>query len=135
MNAILTRQPNNGYQIAGTLNIHMGGKIVFTCCTIEPPYKNNQRRVSCVPTGTYPVKKRWSPRFKHHFHVQDVPGRTWILIHAGNFRKNSTGCILVGRQHKDINGDGFDDLPKSRATLADLLRILPDSFLMEVRNA
>lgn len=130
----IVREKDDGFQTLGKLRIIEDNKIVATFSCIEPSWKNNKRRTSCIPTGTYLVKKRWSPKFKHHFHILDVLNRSWILIHAGNFRENSTGCILVGHSHRDINGDGVLDLASSKAALRDLLNAMPDRFSLGIKN-
>jgi len=56
-----------------------------------------------------------------HFHIHEVDGRSWILIHAGNFTSQILGCILVGVEHRDFNGDGITDITNSRETLRKLL--------------
>ena len=64
------------------------------CHTIELPWKNNERRVSCIPEGEYFIVKRYSPKFKWHLHVVDVPNRSFILFHpANNALKELNGCI------------------------------------------
>jgi hypothetical protein len=52
---------------------------------------------TAIPTGEYrvivnlsPAKKRMLPR------LLDVPGFSGILIHRGNTKNDSSGCILVG---------------------------------------
>ncbi|CEM06622.1 unnamed protein product [Vitrella brassicaformis CCMP3155] len=48
-----------------------------------------------IPTGTYSAfvrRDRQMPRIQ----LQDVPGRTEIQIHTGNWVKDVTGCILPG---------------------------------------
>jgi hypothetical protein len=52
---------------------------------------------TAIPTGVYkvivnlsPAKKRMLPR------LLDVPGFSGILIHRGNTKHDSSGCILVG---------------------------------------
>ena len=70
------------------------------CDTLERPYFNNQRNISCIPEGVYPVRLRLpresATRDYIHLLVQDVPDRDWILFHRGNFPKDTSGCILVG---------------------------------------
>lgn len=64
------------------------------CFTIELPWLANKQRVSCIPEGRYELTKRYSQRYKHHLHVNDVDGRSLILIHAFNDAlKESKGCI------------------------------------------
>ena len=70
------------------------------CDTLERPYFNNQRNISCIPEGVYPVRLRLpresATRDYVHLLVQDVPDRDWILVHRGNFPYQSQGCLLVG---------------------------------------
>ena len=66
----------------------------FICFTIELPWRNNERRISCIPEGKYFIKKRNSQKFKSHFILLGVPNRSLILIHpANNAMKELNGCI------------------------------------------
>ena len=67
--------------------------------TLERPWADNKRRVSCIPVGDYLVKLRYSPKFKNHFIVCPVHKRSYILIHIGNRVHETNGCILVGMRH------------------------------------
>ena len=49
-----------------------------------------------VRVGTYRLSMSHSPRFKRELPRITVPNRTGILMHAGNYSKDSNGCILVG---------------------------------------
>lgn len=52
-----------------------------------------------IPTGTYTVRwtsKEENPKHGPCWEVQNVPGRTDILIHPGNDENDSDGCILPG---------------------------------------
>lgn len=70
------------------------------CDTLELPYRDNQRSVSCIPTGQYKVRLRYpresATRDYLHLLVQDVKDRSYILFHRGNSAKDTRGCILVG---------------------------------------
>jgi hypothetical protein len=70
------------------------------CDTLENPWVDNQRNISCIPEGVYPVRLRLpresATRDYIHLLVQDVPNRDWILFHRGNTAKDTSGCILVG---------------------------------------
>jgi len=62
--------------------------------TIELPWRDNKRRISCIPEGTYILRKRYSEKFKWHFVLLDVPNRRCILIHPANdAQKELQGCI------------------------------------------
>lgn len=73
--------------------IHIPGR---TLHTLELPWRNNRTNLSCIPTGTYPLKMHYGQRFRGVYRLGDVPGRTGILIHAGNYPWQIQGCILVG---------------------------------------
>jgi len=70
------------------------------CDTLENPWVDNQRNISCIPEGVYPVRLRLpresGTRDYLHLLVQEVPNRDWILFHRGNTAKDTSGCILVG---------------------------------------
>ena len=66
--------------------------------TLEDAWKDNARMVSCIPQGTYTIRRHTSPKFGEVFRVEDVPGRSDILIHAGNTDADTHGCILLGKQ-------------------------------------
>lgn len=71
-----------------TLNGH------FVCFTLELPWKENRKNVSCIPEGTYELKARYSVKFKRHLKVLDVYGREHILLHPANdAMKELDGCI------------------------------------------
>ncbi len=68
------------------------GKLI--CNTIELPWKINETKVSCIPEGTYFIRKRYSRKFKWHLEVIDVKDRNFILFHpANNALKELNGCI------------------------------------------
>lgn len=62
--------------------------------TIELPWLENKRNISCIPEGTYELKARFSPKFKQHLILCDVKKRNLILLHsANNALKELQGCI------------------------------------------
>ncbi len=66
----------------------------FLCHTIELPWENNKRNISCIPEGQYKVEPRFSKRFKHHLILKAVKGRSYILFHPANDAlKDLEGCI------------------------------------------
>lgn len=86
----------------GTFGIlNYGGRYLFTG---ELPWRGNARGESCIPTGIYQVFMRTSPRFGRCYEIQDVPGRSDILLHNGNwcgddtlgFKTHVDGCVLLG---------------------------------------
>ena len=71
------------------------------CDTLELPWRDNQRSVSCIPEGIYKVRLRLpresATRNYIHLLIKDVPNRDYILLHIGNTAKDTRGCILVGK--------------------------------------
>ena len=125
----ITRTINEDKQTLGVLKYKN-----FTCFTLELPWKNNQNDVSCIPKGIYKVSKRNSSKYGEHLHILDVPNRTFILVHSGNYYKQIQGCVLVGDSLIDLNKDKYKDVTNSKKTLEKLLSILPNSnLILEIR--
>ena len=101
---------------------------------LELPDKNNQKKISRINEGKYKAVKRYSDKFKNHFHILDVEDRSYILIHSGNFYSQTNGCLLVGLSLKDLDGDGLLDVGESKKAMKLLNEILPDSFDIEIKN-
>lgn len=84
---------NRQYFKGGTNGVlSCGGKTV--CTTIELPWKDNQPRISCIPEGSYRLRKRHSRKFRSHLMLLNVPDRSLILIHPANHAATELfGCI------------------------------------------
>lgn len=104
----------------------INGNCYLKGVTLELAWNKNIKEVSCIPAGLYLLKKRYSEKYRNHFHVVDVPGREMILIHPANYVKQLQGCIAPGSRHADIDKDGWLDVINSRITLNKLLAELPD---------
>jgi hypothetical protein len=93
--------------------LHINGETF--CDTLENPWLDNQRNISCIPEGQYKVRLRLAresaTRDYLHLLVQDVPNRKWILVHIGNYPSQTQGCILVG------NGREQDAVNNSRLAM------------------
>jgi hypothetical protein len=129
MNIRVLRTAEQGEkQTIGVLYVEHENKIVFECKTLELAWKNNERRVSCIPAQKYIGKLRKaenSPsRNYDHIHITNVPNRSWILIHSGNYHFHILGCILVGEKHVDMNRDGLCDVSSSRKTMSKLMEVV-----------
>lgn len=70
----------------------------FSCWTLERPWLGNRPYESCVPCGNYPITiEGWVGHDgKRVVMLHDVPDRSAILIHPGNWVHQSQGCILPG---------------------------------------
>lgn len=126
MKVCLERYKKEEKQTTGKLFIYDDdGNLVLDLFTLELPDLENKRRISCIPEGAYVMKKHHSPKFKQSFWLQDVPGRSEILIHAGNYHSQILGCILVGIGSADINGDGWKDVTSSKKAISKMYDELP----------
>ena len=105
----LIRQRTSDQGTEGTLLIPSLG---FLCFTLELPWRDNQPSISCIPPGQYECRLRASPRFGQTYHVRDVPGRSFVLIHSGNYagdvslglKSHVEGCILLGTKRGSMHG-------------------------------
>jgi hypothetical protein len=98
----------------------------FICYTIELPWKENEKRVSCIPEGKYFIKKRYSNKFKWHLEVTNVANRSLILFHpANNALLELNGCIATITK---LSGPGLGLMSrKANTKLKDLVYKALDS--------
>jgi hypothetical protein len=67
---------------------------ILLCRSIELGWANNERNVSCVPEGVYPVAIIQHSKFGECLQINKVKGRSGILVHVANdARKELRGCI------------------------------------------
>ena len=112
----LERRLDDGVGTWGRLFNEAGTEL---CRIVERPWKNNERKVSCIPVGRYPLGfypygKKFYPRYRKIFAdvgnekgmiiINNIQGRDHVLIHKGNYPHNSWACLLtnmsVGRNDK-----------------------------------
>lgn len=121
---------------------------VYFCDTLEPSDRGltedmtaeqiayiKNPGLTAIPTGTYQIDfKTWSPRFgRDKFYLvscsgylprlEDVPGFNGILIHCGNVKADTKGCILVGRNTTKAH------VNHSRDTFRQLYRIIKNAAM------
>lgn len=139
INAILIRLAGLEKQTLGELMVYDAFGLICSCKTLELPWKWNQPNVSCIPDGCYVLKKRTSKKYGSHLKVEtksgcEVPGRSMILMHGGNYCRDTKGCILPGSRFEDIDNDGLVDVVNSRLTLEKIRNILPDETPFRIIN-
>lgn len=114
----------------------------FACQTLELPWRDNKRNISCIPSGDYDVNIRLSPKYGEIYHIQKVPNRSYILIHSGNFagdvekgfRTHVNGCILLG-QKRGIFRDQWAVL-NSRITIKRFMsQMAKEPFKLKIHEA
>ena len=113
----------------------------FGCFTLEPPWRNNRRNRSCIPTGEYHCHWHQSPSKGWVYKLAEVTGRRNILIHPGNwagdknkgFISNSDGCILLGKQQGTIHNQMA--VTQSRNTIKHFGDLMNKSdFILHILN-
>ena len=100
----------------------------FQCFTLELPWLDNQKSISCTPANTYRGAKHLSPSLGWVIHILDVEGRTWCYIHKGNFTYQIRGCTLVGKSITYLDSDSVPDVASSGPVFDELYEMLPDEF-------
>lgn len=116
---LLRRFAYLGQEILGTLIVFdEKGRVLFNCMTIELAYRDNMQNISCVPAGDYPIVFEYSDKFKQNlWEIKGVPGRSECKFHVANYYRQINGCVGVGREHIDMDGDGYPDVSSSTDTL------------------
>ena len=105
----------------------------FSIYLLELPWKDNQKNISCILTGVYTVERDFYHKGGYEvFEYRDVPNRTEIKIHKGNWTKDILGCQATGSsvsQEKKM-------VEKSAKAYKKLMSYLEgiDSIQVEIRN-
>ena len=100
-------------------------KPVYVGFSLERAWKDNQKRISCIPEGTYKVVLEYSNRFKKKlWEIKGVPNRSECKFHSANYWYQLNGCIALGRKRLDINSDGYADVTSSRVVMNEFHALL-----------
>ena len=102
--------------------------------------KENKPLISCIPQGLYNVVPHNSKKFPNTWQIMNVPGRTGILFHAGNYactvegrelhKSDTQGCIMPG-----LSFDRKVPMIKSSVKAMDWMRDnIKGNWCLEVRN-
>ena len=132
---VLERNKSTLHSVTGKLLLlDNKNNLILQLRTLERPWVFNERKISCIPSGTYLVKRHISPKFGQCFKIQDVQGRSDILIHSGNVVSDTIGCVLVGL----TKGSGVDNEPpmicNSRKAMAVLLALIDKEIVLQISN-
>ena len=66
----------------------------YFCDTLEPSTTATEH--PAVKTGVYSLVIAWSPKFGSYMPRIEVPKRSGILFHVGNYPHDTKGCVLLG---------------------------------------
>ena len=136
-------------QTTGCLSVYDEDTEVYQCKTLELPYLQNHKNISCIPPGEYECERITHRKYGVCWIVLNVPNRSGIIFHAGNFASerilleraieynvkqvDTLGCILPGLRHFDLNKDGNIDVADSTMAMNALRAILPNKFKTIIR--
>lgn len=115
----------------------INGDEVFTFVTLELPNLHNQTNISSIPAGKYKCEVVTRSNGKKAILIKNVPGRSGILIHIGNYYTDILGCVLVGQYFNDINNDSVADIINSTITMNEILNRCPNEgieFDIEIKK-
>ncbi len=124
----------------GVLNYEALKKHWFTG---ELPFRGNLTSISCIPPGVYRCDWLWSPSHNRNvYHLLEVPSRTDVEIHAGNFcgdtskglKSDVLGCIILGQGQGEIEGQWA--VRNSKEAVQDFETTLGgQSFMLSIEDA
>ena len=106
----------------------------FQCFTLELPWLDNKKNISCIYEGNFPYETYNSPEHGKVLLILDVEGRTMIEIHSANYTRQILGCIALGNSIKWLDNDTIPDVVNSKATLKKLLLEAGDSGFIDIRG-
>lgn len=112
---VLDRIENNEICTVGNFYAYDGEECFFKSVAIENPIIGPEAKKDyAIPAGEYTVSKRFSPKFSMKFvdkndptkypngrellwvYNEEIGKERFILIHHGNYEKDTEGCILLG---------------------------------------
>ncbi len=100
MEVVLQRLYQGDDCTIGTMSI--GRKVL--CYTLENPWEDNKEDVSSIPEGRYSCVPYTSEKYPRIWKINNVKDRTDVLIHVGNYKEDTEGCILVGSNVANYKG-------------------------------
>jgi hypothetical protein len=97
MNLTLKRQSFNSWGIISELTEANGEEVAVT---LEHAYQSPTGYLPKLPDGTYTcvlgTHQLSSGGPQSLYEITNVPGHQGILMHVGNYNRDSEGCVLVG---------------------------------------
>ena len=126
MNIKIERFYEGENSIIGELYIN---KKLF-CYSLENPWLDNKTFISSIPEGKYSCKQYSSKKYPNVVEILDVKGRTKILIHAGNYAKDTQGCVLLG----DSFCKSKEAIWNSKKTIKKFFKKVGYEFEIEITN-
>lgn len=139
---ILTRFHSDKISTCGTLKHPKLKEPIFT---LELPWKENKRNVSCIPEGEYKIRPFHSDTHGYCFEIYNVVNRDLIRMHSANsvrenyqdpyiktkvWRCQLRGCVAPGMK---LRLDGI--IEHSGDAMNILRKIIRDEMDFEIVNS
>lgn len=122
------RSFQDGKQTSGICTILNEDRFaLFSAVCLERGWQNNERNVSCLPRGKYPLVLEYSNRFnKDLWEIKESEPRTECKFHSASFWQDLNGCISLGARYKYIDTDDYLDLSYSKFMMDRFHSVLKD---------
>lgn len=119
----------------GTWGTFLDPENIPICVSLELPWRENQRNISCIPEGKYVCIPEQSKAFKSViYRLQNVPERDGILIHPANNADQIEGCIVPGASFDYVRGK--PGVASSGAALAEIRKtVRAQPFMLSIIRA
>lgn len=122
-------------RLLGYLSVFDAGVKVLDQVTLELPWKGNRKQESCIPAGLYKINPEKHATKGLVLRLESVPGRSGVLMHKGCFPRNTLGCVLVGTEFADLDGDKVWDAADSRKAMKALFDLITEPALLQIVDA
>lgn len=126
MKITVQRNPSLGNATLGRMSIDGG----FVCYTLEDEVREIEgqpvsawkiKGATAIPAGEYIVALQYSPRFgPDTLTLLNVPGFSYIRMHAGNASEDTEGCLLLGMRATDTSLIGGTSRPAVQLVKAEV---------------
>lgn len=132
---VVTRLSSLDDRTLGILHVYHELQEQAKFCTLELAWKDNERRISCIPAGKYRMTPEIHAKFGRSFRIHDVAGRDGIMLHRGNYTNDTTGCIIMGMRFADLDGKGWFEVSQSKQALDYLYQFIIDECELHIFDA
>jgi len=116
------------YSPIGTFGrLYVADRVFYT---VEPPWKDNAVNESCIPEGSYGIRKDTSGEFRG-YEITNVSGRTQIEMHVGNTEDDTWGCICPGLNLGYVKGKWA--VANSKAAFRELRQVMAEKKPTQIK--
>lgn len=114
---------------SGVFRLVRDNDLLFEGFSLELPWKDNQRNISCIPEGSYKVIRNKTGKHKY-YRVENVEDRSLIEFHPANTVNDLAGCLSVGDYCAfDFNKETYT-IWHTQLFLTKLLELVPNGFIL-----